>query len=560
MIDKIRKILRQPLRLSSLTLESNRRIVSKALKALNCTGEWQEDKDTAMVRFDFQSGHFGIHLSRQHPQVELSFLFFAEAGMNDLNTVRHVCNQFNLNSDGPRFCYTINEKTNIIDLHILTTLLLDEDRAKDVLSSAMIDSFGWQSAFVRSLNEMKTDAKNADTNDIERAVNDLSRDFFLLREQELSHQQTAPGWRHNDKEPAALAQWMERAFGMVDVVFSELTVVTDRMTVLHDREAIAGYDLADALIAGGAFVRPKAMLDLVFFLPSHPTVRRRMTFSLQQTDSCEAVLYYQVVATLLPLQAAPGRPMHSKELQAQARSALLADDLRSTKQLQDEFVYMWKEAKSKMANGAARQLTEEQRAIADVVDMEAGRFVYRGRALYRQKRYYEAIASLENAFRLLYAAFYRLGKTERDVFFEVCFMLGFCYDELRQYEQAYYYLTFTLGLNRSVYAEEYVNCMVSMGDFRSLGCIDGLLNELRGSLPEDEEEEIDPSLRSFLRFLYRRKAYVLVEMRRLDEAEKLLRRMVSDPDSSDFALGELAYIRHLREGRQPDREGGRKDK
>ena len=159
MIDKIRKILRQPLRLSSLTLESNRRIVSKALKALNCTGEWQEDKDTAMVRFDFQSGHFGIHLSRQHPQVELSFLFFAEAGMNDLNTVRHVCNQFNLNSDGPRFCYTINEKTNIIDLHILTTLLLDEDRAKDVLSSAMIDSFGWQSAFVRSLNEMKTDAR-----------------------------------------------------------------------------------------------------------------------------------------------------------------------------------------------------------------------------------------------------------------------------------------------------------------------------------------------------------------------------------------------------------------
>ena len=139
-------------------------------------------------------------------------------------------------------------------------------------------------------------------------------------------------------------------------------------------------------------------------------------------------------------------------------------------------------------------------------------------------------------------------------------MLGFCYDELRQYEQAYYYLTFTLGLNRSVYAEEYVNCMVSMGDFRSLGCIDGLLNELRGSLPEDEEEEIDPSLRSFLRFLYRRKAYVLVEMRRLDEAEKLLRRMVSDPDSSDFALGELAYIRHLREGRQTDREGGRKDK
>ena len=39
MIDKIRKIFRQPLQLSNLTPDENRRIVSKALKALNCTGE-----------------------------------------------------------------------------------------------------------------------------------------------------------------------------------------------------------------------------------------------------------------------------------------------------------------------------------------------------------------------------------------------------------------------------------------------------------------------------------------------------------------------------------------
>ena len=140
MIDKIRKIFRQPLQLSNLTPDENRRIVSKALKALNCTGEWQEEKDAATVRFDFQSGHFGISISSRHPQVELSFLFFAEADMNDINIVRQVCNQSNLNSDGPRFTYTVNEKTNVIDLHILTMLLLDEDRAKDILSSAMVAS------------------------------------------------------------------------------------------------------------------------------------------------------------------------------------------------------------------------------------------------------------------------------------------------------------------------------------------------------------------------------------------------------------------------------------
>ena len=546
MIDKIRKIFRQPLQLSNLTPDENRRIVSKALKALNCTGEWQEEKDAATVRFDFQSGHFGISISSRHPQVELSFLFFAEADMNDINIVRQVCNQSNLNSDGPRFTYTVNEKTNVIDLHILTMLLLDEDRAKDILSSAMVDAFAWQNSFIRHLGEVKREAGNAGTNDLEKAVKDFSRSIFLLHEQELSHQQTAPGWRHNDKEPATLEQWMDRAFGRVDVIFSELTVVADGITVISDREAIAAYNLSDALIAGGAFVRPKAMLDLMFFLPSHPATRRRMTFSLQQADSCADILYYQVAATLLPLQAASDRPLHTKEMQVESHSALLAYDLRSTKQLQDEFVYMWKEAKIKIVSGEARQLTEEQQLIANVVNMDAGGFVYRGKVLYQQKRYYEATASLENAFRLLYSGFLKLNREERNIFFEVCFMLGFCYNELRQYERAFYYLTFTLDLRRAGYAEAYVNCLINMGDFRSLRSIDGFLDELRNAVSDGDEEELESRFRLLLRFLYRRKTYVLIEMRRLDEAEKILLRMADDPDNADFARDELAYIRHLR--------------
>ena len=553
MIDKIRKIFRQPLQLSNLTPDENRRIVSKALKALNCIGEWQEEKDTATVRFDFQSGHFGISISSRHPQVELSFLFFAEADMNDINIVRQVCNQSNLNSDGPRFTYTVNEKTNVIDLHILTMLLLDEDRAKDILSSAMVDAFAWQNSFIRHLGEVKREAGNAGTNDLEKAVKDFSRSIFLLHEQELSHQQTAPGWRHNDKEPATLEQWMDRAFGRVDVIFSELTVVADGITVISDREAIAAYNLSDALIAGGAFVHPKAMLDLMFFLPSHPATRRRMTFSLQQADSCADILYYQVAATLLPLQAASDRPLHTKEMQVESHSALLAYDLRSTKQLQDEFVYMWKEAKSKVANGEENQLTEEQRLIANVESVDAARFVYRSRTLHRQKRYYEAISCLENAYRLLNSNIDKKSVEERNLFLEVCYMLGFCYNELQQYDRAYYYLTFVTGVNRTLYAEEYVNCMIYLGDYRSLMTIDGILEDLHNSIVEDEEGEVEQSVHPFLQFLYRRKAYVLVELHRFDEAEEMLRQMIDDPESGDFALDELAYIQQLRE---KDKTGG----
>ena len=126
-------------------------------------------------------------------------------------------------------------------------------------------------------------------------------------------------------------------------------------------------------------------------------------------------------------------------------------------------------------------------------------------------------------------------------------MLGFCYNELRQYDRAYYYLTFVIGLNRALYAEEYVNCMIYLGDYRSLMTIDGILEDLRTSISEDEEGEVEQSLRPFLQFLYRRKAYVLIELRRLDEAEEILRQMIDDPESGDFALDELAYIQQLRE-------------
>ena len=552
-MNMIRNLFKPSLRLSDLDLSENRRIVSKALKALNCTGEWRKEGDAALVRYTFQSGHFGIRIIGNCPQVELSYLFFAEAEMKDINIVRHVCNHFNINSTGPRFSYSINEEKNIIDMHILTPLLLDDDRAKDILSSAMVDMFLWQNSFIRSLTDVKKEAKSSATSDLEWSEKEVARDFFLLREQELRHQKKGAEWRQNDKEAATLKQWMDKVFGLVDVVFSELTVVTDAVTVINDRESIASYNLSDTLIVDGAFVRQKAMLDLVFFLPAHPTTRRRMTFSIQQADGCEDVLYYHVVATLLPLPSGIGRPLHSKEVQVQSHSVLLAYDLRSTKQLQDEFVYMWKEAKSKVANGEENQLTEEQRLIANVESVDAARFVYRSRTLYRQKRYYEAISCLENAYRLLNSNIDKKSLEERNLFLEVCYMLGFCYNELQQYDRAYYYLTFVTGINRTLYAEEYVNCMIYLGDYRSLMTIDGILEDLHNSIVEDEEGEVEQSVHSFLQFLYRRKAYVLVELHRFDEAEEMLRQMIDDPESGDFALDELAYIQQLRE---KDKTGG----
>ena len=228
-MNMFRDLFKPSLQLSNLDVSENKRIIKEALRSLNCTGNWQKDGNDIIVRFDFQSGHFGIFISAQHPQIELSFLYFGEAKMEEINLIRHVCNQFNINSDGPRFAYSVNEETNVIDLHIMTTLLLDQYRAKDILSLAMQNCFAWQNAFIRNFNELRSDARNIGTADVERTLKDAGRELFLLRELELMTQETAPGWRHDVTTAATLGQWMVRAFGMADAVFSELTIVTDKV-------------------------------------------------------------------------------------------------------------------------------------------------------------------------------------------------------------------------------------------------------------------------------------------------------------------------------------------
>jgi hypothetical protein len=52
---------------------------------------------------------------------------------------------------------------------------------------------------------------------------------------------------------------------------------------------------------------------------------------------------------------------------------------------------------------------------------------------------------------------------------------------------------------------------------------------------------------SFNSFLKRRKSYVLIETGRYDEARAILNELLNDPDSSDFAMSELAYLQKITE-------------
>ena len=149
---------------------------------------------------------------------------------------------------------------------------------------------------------------------------------------------------------------------------------------------------------------------------------------------------------------------------------------------------------------------------------------------------------MEEGYRALAATYDAKEGEDNHAFFETCYLIGCCLSALGQYEKAYFYLEMVMPLHRLSYTEAYVNCLVNAGDLRAIGVIDGMLDEIQKGDGDDDDEQPAPHMLDFVAFLRRRKAYALVSRQRYDEAEQLLKPMLDEPGSCDYAIGELAYI------------------
>ena len=141
-----------------------------------------------------------------------------------------------------------------------------------------------------------------------------------------------------------------------------------------------------------------------------------------------------------------------------------------------------------------------------------------------------------------------MAPQELNYYFEVSYLLGSCYTFLGRYKEGIFYLQPLIRTRRINYTEMYINCLVNLHDGNAMRFINRLLGDIVPPMvnedADDEEDYPDEqqSEKSFINFLKRRKAYLLVEMKEYDDAEKLLKKMLDEPDSSDFALQELAFI------------------
>ena len=171
--------------------------------------------------------------------------------------------------------------------------------------------------------------------------------------------------------------------------------------------------------------------------------------------------------------------------------------------------------------------------------------MYWGRKLMLDKCYYQALQHLENAFNGMRTIYLDLRKEMRNAFVETCYYIGFCYTELRLYRDAYYYLDYVRSDGNVRHTTELINCLANGKDFRLFAVTDDIAQSIRDQYEHDED--IPDGLQSFINFMRRRRAYALIDHHQLDEAEKAFTAMLDDPENSDYALSELAYIKRLRQ-------------
>lgn len=232
--------------------------------------------------------------------------------------------------------------------------------------------------------------------------------------------------------------------------------------------------------------------------------------------------------------------------QPETCSILFAYDLTDPQRRIAEFEKKVEKVAEKYAKG--KELDADETALIAKINPEAGWHYSWGHEAFNEKRYWDALLYLENAFYLLKEKWYdhTLSDEGLDMFYHCCYLIGFCYAEMKLYQKAYYYLSFVWPLDNITYNYEYINSLVHAKDPRAIQAIDDELDRLDALKEEEFTEEIS----RYFCFLLRRRAYVLTDMNRLDEAEELLKELLETEERTEYIQGELDYIKRLREKQQ----------
>ena len=520
------------------------------LKDNHCTYQVNsEDNGSTSFGFEFQAGNFLASVRSKDDCVEVTFPVMATAPMTQLALVRAKCNDHNNSNILFKFTYSIDHEAGNVQIHLsFFNNKFDADNFIHELKAA----FHFQREWHRDFDEAVSISKDYDSADLESEVYKHHREMYLLRNQEIRHQM-GPEVANLAAGTGNLTLWqlLDTVSPLPEAQLLFMTVNTvNGQQRIEEEDAIRNFDLRHALIEGtgkqARLTRDYAVLDLHYKQgrDEKPTMA---TIALTAEGEDEHCIYSRVTVTLPPRNASRMNSLSNEERKPLSVSMLIAMDRSSDKQRQQEFDYMWSDAKLKIKNGEQESLNEDQEMLSQVTTADVAYNLYWGQQYFMAGRYYEAILNLGNVFNSYRENFFEMTAEHKRVFMEVAYKLGFSYNELGLYRQAFYYLDLMASDGNIRHTMELVNTMANGKDLRLFSYTEEVMEEVKRNFSEDEE--LPDTIKDFINFLRRRRGYAYIDFNQLDKAEKIFTQMLDEEDNADYAINELAYIKKLRQQR-----------
>ena len=222
-----------------------------------------------------------------------------------------------------------------------------------------------------------------------------------------------------------------------------------------------------------------------------------------------------------------------------------------------EAKYMIDDAMDKVANDKEDELTDEQRLVVAHHQPSAQTDLYWGKKYFNHRCYYQALFHFNRVFRVILTRPYKDWKEGvKELFYDICYYIGFIYADLGMNVRACYYLNIARESNRIDYIEEFVNCICNMRDPSTLGMVVSYIKDIQEKMSanEDEIERLMP----MYQFFQRRLLYLLVEYQKWDDAEIQANYMIQNEMDVEFANDELEHIRRMRESENTNQQDNTK--
>ena len=519
------------------------------LKENNCIYKVTKDDNSTDIGFEFQAAQFYAVIRKQDDGIDITYPHIATAPFSQLELVRAKCNECNNNNILFKFYYTIDKEENQVNVHMS---FYNNHVTSQSMAHQLKAAFHFQREWQREYDETVSMARDRDTMDLESEIYKQERELFLLRRQELKHQFNSPA-ADIAAGTGELSLWQ-----MLDTVAplpgAQLLFMTvnnaSGQQLISDEQAIRNYDVRRALVEGegkqARLIRDYAVLDLHYKL-GHDEKPMMTTIAITAEGDDKHSIYSRVTVTHVPRNASRMNSLSNENRAPHSVSMLIALDRNDDKQRQQEFEYMWSDAQLKIKNGEEESLNEDQELLSQVEMADVAYNLYWGQLLFHQERYYESILHLENVFNSFRTNFYEMTGDHKRLMIETAYKLGFCYNELGLYKQAFYYLDLMASDGNIRHSMELVNTLANSKDLRLFSYTEGVMEEVKRNF--SEADELPTHIKDFVNFLRRRRGYAYIDFNQLDKAEKIFTQMLNEEDNADYAIKELAYIKKLREQR-----------